>query len=253
MVKWQFDPPKHIFYFKIKNNYLHHASILTKADRCVESGRRFVGKTKPLPFFLHRLEIKGARSLKKSVLPSFLVVCTQLATTTLRAQSVSPHPNIVVILADDLGYGDVSFNGCPYYSTPNSDSLASSGMWCSNGYLTQAFCSPSRAALLTDRYQQRFGHENQSDDDASNPRLGLPVQELLLPQIHRPKVQYPARSSSDDIELYDNHPFLRKAGCICGIVGKWRLVVAPNLRLNQRGFDEFFGFLGSCSHWHKLG
>jgi len=188
-----------------------------KAGRRVKSGGRFVGKTKHPPLFSHRSEIKGAGSLKKFVLPLVLFVCAQPATTTLRSQSGSPPPNIVVILADDLGYGDVSFNGCPEYSTPNIDSLASSGIWCSNGYVTHRFCSPS-AALLTGLYQQRFGHENQLDDDASNPRLGLPMRELLLPQILKP------------------------AGYVCGAIGKCHLGTAHNLQPLQRGFDEFFRF-----------
>ena len=69
----------------------------------------------------------------------------------------SAQPNIVIILADDLGYGDVGFNGCPDYVTPNIDSLAANGVWCSSGYVTHPFCSPSRAGLITGRYQQRFG------------------------------------------------------------------------------------------------
>ena len=81
---------------------------------------------------------------------------------TLQAQSVPPPPNIVVILADDLGYGDVSYNRVnPDFLTPNIDSLTINGIQFSNGYVTHPFCSPSRAALLTGRYQQRFGHENQ--------------------------------------------------------------------------------------------
>ena len=79
------------------------------------------------------------------------------------ALAQSGQPNIVIILADDLGYGDVGFNGCPDYPTPNIDSLAANGVRCSSGYVTHPFCSPSRAALITGRYQQRFGHENQPE------------------------------------------------------------------------------------------
>src|SRR6478736_2942976 len=136
---------------------------------------------------------------------------------TTWAQTASP--NIVVILADDLGYGSVGFNGCPDIPTPNIDSIAANGVLCTNGYSTHPFCSPSRAGLLTGRYQQRFGHEMQPTDDGSNPLLGLPAQALVLPQI------------------------LKSAGYVSGIVGKWHLGQAPNLRPLERGFDEFFGFL----------
>src|SRR5207253_7395011 len=111
----------------------------------------------------------------------FLTFCSLLS--SVRAQQTADRPNILIILADDLGYGDVSYNGCPDYATPNIDSLATNGVWCSNGYVTHPFCSPSRAALITGRYQHRFGHENNpgidasGDVDESNPRLGLPLQE----------------------------------------------------------------------------
>src|SRR5438876_7356193 len=120
------------------------------------------------------LLLKRLSGMRKFLLPLLLSACAFVSTSL--AQSVPP--NIVVILADDLGYGDVSFNGCPDYATPNIDSLATNGIWCSSGYVTHPFCSPSRAALLTGRYQQRFGHENNpgpdeaGDADASNPGLG---------------------------------------------------------------------------------
>ena len=138
-----------------------------------------------------------------------------------RAQQRTEHPNIVIILADDLGYGDVSVNGRPDYLTPNIDALASNGTWFSSGYVTHPFCSPSRAGLLTGRYQQRFGHENQPDDG------GLPLGELLLPQVLKP------------------------AGYFCGAIGKWHLGSGLGYRPLQRGFDEFYGFLGGSSVYYN--
>src|SRR5205823_1044204 len=169
------------------------------------------------------------KSLGKSICWSRLLafLLTPLA-LTLFAPSLTAQgkPNIIIILADDLGYGDVSFNGSPDWLTPNIDSLMTNGVRCSSGYVTHPFCSPSRAALLTGRYHQRFGHENQPEQDDNNTILGLPFQELPLPQILKP------------------------AGYVCGLVGKWHLGSAPNLRPNQRGFDEFYGFLlGDSSYF----
>ena len=164
---------------------------------------------------------KGLRICRKFLLPLLLIA--GIFDSSALAQS--GQPNVVIILADDLGYGDVSFNGCPDYLTPNIDSFATNGVWCSSGYVTHPFCSPSRAGLITGRYQQRFGYENNPQDDTTNPGLGLPMQELLLPRILKP------------------------AGYVCGIVGKWHLGEAPNLRPTQRGFDEFFGFLSCCSNY----
>ena len=91
--------------------------------------------------------------------------------------------------------------------------------------MTHPFCSPSRAGLMTGRYQQRFGYEDQPLDDPSNPRLGLPMTELPLPEILKP------------------------AGYVCGAIGKWHLRYAANFLPNARGFDEFFGFPGAQSDY----
>src|SRR4051794_9027438 len=68
-------------------------------------------------------------------------------------------PNVIVLLADDLGYADISVHGCRDIATPNIDSIAKKGVRCTSGYVSCPYCSPTRAGLLTGRYQQRFGHE----------------------------------------------------------------------------------------------
>src|SRR5467141_3938831 len=105
------------------------------------------------------------RGIKRIILQLLFVGCSFVSLSL--AQTLPNHPNVVIILADDLGYGDVSFNGCPDYLTPNIDSLTTNGVGCSSGHVTHPFCSLSRAALITGRYQHRFGHENQPQRDAS--------------------------------------------------------------------------------------
>jgi arylsulfatase A-like enzyme len=144
------------------------------------------------------------------------------------ALAQSLPPNIVVILIDDLGYDNVGFNGCPDVPTPNIDSVANNGVRCTNGYVTHPLCSASRAGLITGRYQQRFGHEYQPEGDDSNPLLGLPMSEILLPEILKP------------------------AGYVSGAIGKWHLGAAFNFHPIQRGFDEFYGFLGGASHYYDV-
>ena len=68
-------------------------------------------------------------------------------------------PNIVILFVDDAGYTDFGFTGSQDFRTPRIDKLASEGVVCTNGYVTASVCSPSRAGLMTGRYQQRFGHE----------------------------------------------------------------------------------------------
>jgi len=137
------------------------------------------------------------------------------------AAMANPPPNILLILADDLGYGDLSCHGGKI-PTPNIDSIARNGMSFLEGYATAPQCAPSRAGLITGRCQQKFGFEYNGDGD---PNYGLPVEE---------------RTMAD---------FLRAAGYHTGAIGKWHLGVSAPTHPLKRGFDEFFGFLGGSSHY----
>jgi len=127
-------------------------------------------------------------------------------------------PNIVVIVSDDHGFADVGFQGCRDIPTPNLDALAREGVRFTNGYVSGPYCSPTRAGLLTGRYQQRFGHEFNPTGDAT----GLPTSEVTIADR------------------------LKTAGYATGLVGKWHLGGAPGFHPQRRGFDEFYGFLGGA-------
>ena len=175
-------------------------------------------------------EFQNAMSRSPSRLRFTLVAITVglvWLTLTPMAWTQTAQPNIVVILADDLGYGDVGFNGCPDIPTPNIDSLAANGVLCTNGYATHPYCSPSRAGIITGRYQQRYGYDSGPETDNDNPRLGLPLNELTLPQLLKP------------------------AGYVSGAIGKWHLGFAPDFLPTKRGFDEFFGFTDASSHYYN--
>jgi arylsulfatase A-like enzyme len=92
------------------------------------------------------------------------------------ASGQSRQPNIIVILGDEIGYADVGFHGCQDIPTPHLDALAASGVRCSSGYVSAPVCSPTRAGLMTGRYQQRFGHEN----NLGPGERGLPLTEVTL-------------------------------------------------------------------------
>jgi arylsulfatase A-like enzyme len=132
----------------------------------------------------------------------------------------APRPNILLIVADDLGYNDVGFQSCRDIPTPNLDQLAASGVRCTNGYVSYPVCSPSRAGFLTGRYQQRFGHEFNPVWNPESTVFGLPLSQTTLADA------------------------LGGAGYTTGIVGKWHLGAHPQFHPNRRGFAEFFGFLG---------
>jgi arylsulfatase A-like enzyme len=144
-----------------------------------------------------------------------------VAMSTSRAAAPAVRrPNLVVLLADDLGYADVGFQGCRDIPTPHIDSLARNGVRCTNGYVSGPYCSPTRAGLLTGRYQQRFGHEfNPSRANRAGDPIGLPLSEATIANR------------------------LQAAGYATGLVGKWHLGEMPQFQPPQRGFGEFFGFL----------
>jgi arylsulfatase A-like enzyme len=158
------------------------------------------------------------------------------ALASLLAASAAPpaqkrKPNFVVFLADDLGYGDIGCYGSPDVPTPNIDAIARNGIRFTDGYVSAAVCSPSRAALLTGRYQHRFGHEFNSGpvEREAQINFGLPKSEKILPA------------------------YLKEAGYVSGMFGKWHLGARPGYHPLERGFDEFVGFLPGANDFVTQG
>ncbi len=133
-----------------------------------------------------------------------------------QALETSPRPNVVLIFSDDQGYADIGCQGCTDISTPNLDAICAGGTRFSSGYVTAPVCSPSRAGLMTGRYQQRYGHEH---NPGNSREAGLPLTETTLAD------------------------HLKAAGYATGMVGKWHLGMLEKQNPINRGFDEFFGFL----------
>lgn len=129
------------------------------------------------------------------------------------------RPNVVLIVADDLGYGEPGCYGGDI-PTPHIDALARCGVRFTSGYVTAPFCAASRAGLLTGRYQTRFGFEfNPIGARNAEPGVGLPATERTLALA------------------------LREAGYATALIGKWHLGGTAPFHPQRRGFDEFFGFL----------
>jgi arylsulfatase A-like enzyme len=133
-------------------------------------------------------------------------------------------PNIVLILSDDLGYGDVGVYGSDAIPTPHIDALSSGGTRFTSAYVTAASCSPSRAGLMSGRYQQRFGFEFNTSGAAITHRShrGLDPAAPILADV------------------------LKRAGYVTGMFGKWHLGTQPQFHPQSRGFDEFYGFLAGA-------
>lgn len=161
-----------------------------------------------------------------------LMIIRALLLSLLSLSSVlmaDKRPNILFILADDMGYGDLGCYGSTQVKTPTLDALAENGVRFTNGYVSASVCAPSRAGLLTGRYQERFGFEHNLDSPhyIKPEKVGIPLDEILI---------------SDR---------LKKLGYRTGMIGKWH--VGHHLKEhhpNARGFDYFFGMLGGGhSYW----
>jgi arylsulfatase A-like enzyme len=161
--------------------------------------------------------------MKRSL--SFFLAALALATVPLATRAAdAKKPNILVIVADDLGYGETSMQGfTPEIPTPNIDALAKGGVRFTSGYVSGPYCSPTRAGLMTGRYQQRYGHEfNPGPAEASSPNFGLSLEEKTLGDR------------------------LKAAGYTTSWIGKSHLGYLPQYHPLKRGFDEYFGFLGGA-------
>lgn len=163
------------------------------------------------------------RLIAALVLVLALAACSTAPQETARAR----RPNVIVILADDLGYGDLSTYG-GWIPAPHITALAASGVRFTDGYVSAAVCAPSRAALLTGRPQTRFGFEfNPVGRDATS---GLSLDETTLAQV------------------------MRGAGYATGMVGKWHIGSGPGYHPLDRGFGSYFGILGGASdYWAGQG
>ncbi len=148
-----------------------------------------------------------------SGLLGFILLCGGASASAAHDETQTP-PNIVIVMADDLGWGDVGANGAELIRTPNIDRLAKEGIRLTSFYAGSNVCTPSRAALLTGRYPIRSGMQHVVMPHSD---FGLPQSEVTIAEI------------------------LKDAGYATGMVGKWHLGHRDEHWPTAHGFDEFFG------------
>jgi arylsulfatase A-like enzyme len=163
----------------------------------------------------------GELTMKKIIVPASLAAVACLGQS---AVSAAEKPNILIILADDLGYADFGFQGAKDIPTPNIDALAKSGTIFTDAHVSASVCSPSRAGLMTGIYQQRFGHEA----NCPPPDKGMDVKQKTLAD------------------------YLKSLGYRTGVIGKWHLGDKDKFHPLKRGFDYFYGFReGGRPYFHN--
>lgn len=156
--------------------------------------------------------------MKTTVRLRVLLLALLVALPAAHAAKQAAKPNFVILLSDDCGYNEFSMQGSKTIPTPHIDSIAKAGVRFSNGYVSGAVCSPSRAGILSGRYQERFGHEF-NIPAAYSESNGLPLSETLLPAVLAP------------------------TGYRTIALGKWHLGYAPKFHPLERGFTDYYGFL----------
>lgn len=172
---------------------------------------------------------------------SFLLTVSRLAAVitisflTIGSALAADKPNILFIFSDDAGYADFGFHGSKIIKTPNLDNFAKQGMMFKQAYMSAAVCGPSRAGLLTGRYQQKFGFEENnvpglmSKSSSTGDEMGLPLSEKTLAN------------------------YLQALGYKTALFGKWHLGHADRFHPTKRGFDEFYGFRGGARSYFAFG
>lgn len=168
------------------------------------------------------------------MIEKFAIVCVVILATLVTGEPAlaqtnerDEQPNIVLIFSDDAGYHDFGFQGSADIPTPNIDALARNGVRFTNAYVTDATCAPSRAGLLTGRYQQKFGYQEINVPGYMSPNskflgddMGLPLSQTTMAEV------------------------LKSRGYRTAMFGKWHLGDADRFHPLNRGFDEFYGFRG---------
>ncbi len=154
-----------------------------------------------------------------------LIACSQEKSNG-KSQS---RPNIILLFADDAGYADFGFQGSEIMKTPNLDRLAKQSVRFTQAYVSDPTCGPSRAGLITGKYQQRFGFEENNVPGfmspvsaVDGPEMGVPVEEVTMGD------------------------YLKKQGYATAFYGKWHLGGADRFHPTKRGFDQFYGFRGGA-------
>ena len=158
-----------------------------------------------------------------------IVSCLLIGSVSCTARAADRPPNILIILVDDMGYGDLGCFGSKQIPTPHIDALAKDGIRCTQGYVSGAVCAPSRAGLMTGRYQERFGYEhNMSYAEHTNPEsVAVPRDEKMMPA------------------------YLKQANYATAIIGKWHLGGRDYdwHYPTARGFDYYFGRYGGHGYF----
>ncbi len=154
--------------------------------------------------------------MKRCIVLTILLAIVSVGNVSAQTQA----PNIVLILVDDLGYGDLSSYGATDLHTPAIDGLTASGMRFDRFYANSSVCSPTRAALLSGRYPPMAG----------------------VPGVIRTRAEDSWGALSKDVTLLPE--MLRRKGYHTAMIGKWHLGLTAPDRPNDRGFDFFEGFLG---------
>lgn len=158
------------------------------------------------------------------ILLALLLLIVLLVNTGFKKDTIVSRPNIIVMLIDDAGYADFGFMGNKDLLTPNLDKLAAQSVRFTDAHVTASVCSPSRAGLLTGKYQQRFGYECNEGDGYT----GMDTTQTILPKL------------------------LQKQGYSTAAFGKWHLGFAPDQHPLQKGFQYYYGFLaGGRSYFYQ--
>ena len=163
--------------------------------------------------------------LRRSRLARLAVVVITTVTVNISPVFAKTQPNIILIVSDDAGYADFSMHGGKAFKTPRIDKIAKNGVLFEQGYVSASVCSPSRAGMLTGKYQQKFGHENNIPPRMSTVN-GMAISEKTIAD------------------------YLQKSGYHTIALGKWHLGYDPKFHPFKRGFNEYYGFLqGARSYW----